>query len=300
MREKKRIMFLVICIMTVIMMNGCKTSGNLVDESTQKVVTEVKESEVVETEKEDKYNLQDIVVGQTSRNAREFLLDVSSYDAERGYYIIFRWVNFLVGPTEICVLNYSSDKKYEPNWEMSENGKIVFEIPENAGAHRLYLDSDLPIYVDNIEIISKDKYSEEDANIENDTTLQYIEFTALEAEDEVVYNDGGITVYAKEYKFSINEDYPEKFYVIFNWINSFVQPVEMYIISPSGKEYERDVVLSEDGQWVFIVPYAEEGVYTIFGETTSTIEVRYYEALGKKDYFAIYKNLNIETGEPMR
>ena len=133
---------------------------------------------------------------------------------------------------------------------------------------------------------------EQEINIQNNM---------LSAKDEEhIRQENGVTYYEKEFTVYVGEEYKEGAYIVFKWINYTESPVSMTVTSPSGLVYQKDEALSEDGQWVFVILDNEIGIYTIRGECTDTIYVNYYEAMNKEDYYAIYKNTDLTTGEPVR
>lgn len=114
-----------------------------------------------------------------------------------------------------------------------------------------------------------------------------------------VTNENGIRTYSKEYTFFMKEGSEESLYVTFAWINYEIEPISMYVETPSGRKYERDKELSRSGEWVFVIPECEEGTYTIHGESTATIVMSYYDAMDEVSWFAAYRNEDA-SGETLR
>jgi len=175
---------------------------------------------------------------------------------------------------------------------------VTSESVEKLHEGKLLLDEVVLTIVSNRVQESSSEDIEEEI-IPETTVLETVE-TEVTDDGERVIVEGGITYFAKEWSVGATEEYEGGMYIVFKWVNALVQPIEMYVISPSGDKYERERELSEDGEWVFIIPENEIGTYTIYGETTGTIYVNYYEALNKRNYYAVYRNLDIDTGEPVR
>lgn len=138
--------------------------------------------------------------------------------------------------------------------------------------------------------------------IEDVTTEKEMENTGVAASEgeETVSTENGIDVYSKDFSLYVEEAFEDGVYIVFKWVNSYIQPIKMYVTAPDGKKYEKSDELSSDGEWVFVIPEGDAGTYTIYGESTNTIYVNYYEAVDKATFYAAYKNLDPETGEPVR
>ena len=171
---------------------------------------------------------------------------------------------------------------------------VACDTLEKLSESKTTLDEMIMTLVPYKETENEDKVPEDESSENNQTGL-------IKGEsDEQVIQENGMTYYTKDFTVYVGKEYRDGVYIIFKWVNFLEKPVEMTVISPSGEEYQKNEELSEDGEWVFIIPDNEVGIYTIHGEAINTIYVNYYEALSKKDYFATYKNLDIITGEPVR
>lgn len=136
--------------------------------------------------------------------------------------------------------------------------------------------------------------------LENDISMSDTEDNSYIMENgTIVSNENGITVYSKDYTLYVDEAYEDGLYITFCWINFEIEPIDMYVIAPNGRRYDRDTSLSRSGEWVFVIPKSEAGTYTIHGEATSTIYVSYTNALCKADWYKAYRNIG-EDGEPVR
>lgn len=117
----------------------------------------------------------------------------------------------------------------------------------------------------------------------------------------VVSNQNGIKTYSKDYSIYIDKDFDEAIYITFSWINYEYEPIDMYVLDPSGKKYSKDKELSRSGEWVFIVPKGVKGTYTLHGDAASTIIVSYYDAMDEASWYRTYRNIDITTdGDPVR
>ena len=147
------------------------------------------------------------------------------------------------------------------------------------------------------EVQTEDDKKESVEKPEPEETLDMMESTEAAPETG---GTKGIPIAEKDFTIQVDKEYETGLYIVFRWINDMSQPITMYVIDPSGNQYEKDDKLSREGEWVFVIPDNEKGEYVIHGEATSSIYVNYYEAMGREQYYQVYRNVEPNTGEPAR